>query len=283
MSLLTFNLIACASLPPDSLAKTSHALETGVAQATRIGQWVENDNANYPGLSGFHPLSDGLDAFVARLALIEAADKTIDAQYYLYHDDQVGQLFLQYLLNAADRGVRIRLLLDDLSIASLDKTVAIANAHPFFEIRLFNPLATRGWGRSLQLLTQFDRVNRRMHNKSFIVDNQLAILGGRNIGNEYYRNSAVEFTDLDMIHRGVVVHKISREFDRYWNSSLSYPAESLINKKVTADDKQRLNNALANTAHSASGQKYINCLKQASLVERIIGGKMRWYWGDVSV
>ncbi|WP_020580819.1 phospholipase D family protein [Endozoicomonas elysicola] len=283
VSLLTFNLIACASLPSDSLAKPSNALETVSAKATRIGLWVENDNTNQPGLSGFHPLSDGLDALVARLALIEAADKTIDAQYYLYHDDLVGQLFLQYLLRAADRGVRVRLLLDDLSIASLDKTVAIANEHPFFEIRLFNPLATRGWGRSFQLLAQFDRANRRMHNKSFIVDNQLAILGGRNIGNEYYRNSAVEFADLDMIHRGVVVPQISNEFDRYWNSSSSYPAESLINRSVTTDDKQRLNDKLADAANSASGQKYIKRLKQASLVEHIASGEMRWYWGDVSV
>ncbi len=283
VSLLAFNLIACASLPSNSRAMPSHALETVSAQSTRIGQWVDTGNARHSGLSGFHPLSDGLDAFVARLVLIEAADQTIDAQYYLYHDDLVGQLFLQYLLRAADRGVRVRLLLDDLSIARLDKTVAIANEHPLFEIRLFNPLATRGWGRSVQLLTQFDRANRRMHNKSFIVDNQLAILGGRNIGNEYYRNSAVEFADLDMIHRGIVVPQISREFDRYWNSSLSYPAESLINKTVTSEDKQQLTNELAKAAGSVAGQQYINRLKQASLLERITSGGMHWYWGDVSV
>ena len=93
VSLLAFNLIACASLPSNSRAMPSHALETVSAQSTRIGQWVNTGNARYPGLSGFHPLSDGLDAFVARLALIEAADQTIDAQYYLYHDDLVGQLF----------------------------------------------------------------------------------------------------------------------------------------------------------------------------------------------
>lgn len=283
VSLLMMNLIACASLPSDFQTKPSHALATVAAQPTRIGQWVGNENASHPGLSGFHPLSDGLDAFVARLALIEAADQTIDAQYYLYHDDLVGQLFLQYLLRAADRGVRVRLLLDDLAITGLDEAMAIANEHPFFEVRLFNPLATRGWGRAIQLLTQFDRINRRMHNKSFIVDNQLAILGGRNIGNEYYRNSAVEFADLDMIHRGVVVPQISREFDRYWNSPLSYPAESLINRTITSEDRQQLKNDLTKAADSIEGQQYISRLNQALLLEHIASGWGRWYWGDVSV
>ncbi|USE38446.1 phospholipase D-like domain-containing protein [Endozoicomonas sp. SCSIO W0465] len=123
----------------------------------------------------------------------------------------------------------------------------------------------------------------RLHNKSFIVDNQLAILGGRNIGNEYYRNSAVEFADLDMIHRGAVVAQISHEFDRYWNSPLSYPAESIIIRAITSADRQQLKNALTKAADSVAGQQYISRLKQSSLLEHIASGWTHWYWGDVAV
>lgn len=281
--LLSVFLMGCASLPSDYPRQSSYALETGSTDDSRIGQWVRTEVDSHPGVSGFYPLADGLDALVARLALIDSAEQSIDAQYYLFHDDLAGQLFLRHLLLAAQRGVRVRLLLDDLAVTSIDKALAIANQHPLFEVRLFNPVASRGIMRPLQMVAHFDRINRRMHNKSFIVDNQVAILGGRNIGNEYYRNSPVEFADLDMVQLGKVVPEISRDFDRYWNSELSYPAEVVIPRQVTSEDQVWLQESLDRAANSEAATVYLERLKKAPVIRKMAAGGIYWHWGNALV
>ncbi|MCB1559713.1 MAG: phospholipase D family protein, partial [Xanthomonadales bacterium] len=150
-----------------------------------LSEAVATSIAGHPGLSGFHLLANGLDAFAARVLLADKAERTIDAQYYLFHDDLTGNLLLQHLLAAADRGVRVRLLIDDMDTAGRDLDFAALDAHPHFELRLFNPYASRS-SRVLEMLTRFGSVTRRMHNKSFTVDGVVTVVGGRNIGDEYF-------------------------------------------------------------------------------------------------
>lgn len=184
-----------------------------------------------PGESGFRLLPTGKAALAARLALAQRATLTLDVQYYLFHNDTTGKLVAATLLAAAERGVRVRVLIDDIDTADKELGLATLDAHPNIEVRLFNPFHTRstnllvkGW----QALREGDRLNRRMHNKAFIADNQLGITGGRNIGDEYFEaHDEFAFVDLDVLAAGAIVDSLSRSFDQYWNSDAAAPASAL--------------------------------------------------------
>ena len=223
----------CASLPSPEGRIASNALED--SSQTRLGRAVAPFVAAHPGKTGIHALFEPRDAFAARVLLAAAAEKSIDAQYYIWHGDTVGNLVFESLRKAAGRGVRVRLLLDDMNTAGLDPVIAALDAHPNIEVRLYNPFAHRG-ARTVDFLTDFSRVNRRMHNKSFTVDNQASVVGGRNIGNEYYgAGEGTVFADLDVIAVGAAVRDVSRQFDRFWNSASAYPAASLVAGAAPAD------------------------------------------------
>ena len=184
-----------------------------------------------PGESGFHLLHGGHAALAARLALAQRATRTLDVQYYLFHNDTTGKLVAAALLAVAERGVRVRLLVDDIDTAHKELRLATPNAHPNIQVRLFNPFHTRstnlfvkGW----QALREHVRLNRRMHNKVFIADNQLGITGGRNIGDEYFNaHHDLAFVDLDVVAAGAIVDELSQSFDQYWNSDAAVPASAL--------------------------------------------------------
>src|SRR5262245_9962362 len=214
-------IAGCASLPRDVDRPQSKALtDTG---NTRLGRALSPLVSANRGKSGIHPLDNGRDAFAARVVLARAADRSLDVQYYIWHEDTSGGLLAQELWQAAERGVRVRLLLDDNNTRGLDEAIAALDAHPNIEVRLFNPYANRGW-RLGELATDFSRVNRRMHNKSFTAANQASIVGGRNVGDEYFgADSPVEFADLDALVIGAVVPEISASFDAYWNSESATP------------------------------------------------------------
>ena len=193
---------------------------------TYLGRQLEGLAEKHPGKSGFYPLADGIDALAARLLLAERAERTIDAQYYLIKNDITGNAFINVLLRAADRGVRVRLLVDDIFTGGYDAGMAGLNSHPNFEIRIFNPFARRS-ARFMDGLTSFSRVNRRMHNKSFTVDNQITIIGGRNIADEYFgAREDAKFGDLDVMGIGPVVNDVSNMFDSYWNHERAAPIEA---------------------------------------------------------
>src|SRR5262245_50930960 len=175
---MILGLSGCSSLPMQIERKESYAVSG--TEDTLIGQTIRPQLAEHPGQSGFRPLHDGVDALLSRIVLAEAAQRTLDVQYYIWHNDLTGRHFGNALLRAADRGVRVRILLDDLGVSAKDEVLLSLDAHPHVEIRLFNPVASRTF-RNVSALTDFSRVNRRMHNKAFIADNQAAILGGRNI------------------------------------------------------------------------------------------------------
>ena len=220
----------CASLPPPPPKAPSRALaDVGDTPLARIA--AASLPAAAPQLSGFRLLPEASTAFNARIALMRAARSTLDLQYYLIADDEVGRMFLRELRDAAQRGVRVRLLVDDLYFAGEDPLFSGLAAYPNVEVRLFNPFPVRsgplGW-RVLGSLDDFSRINHRMHNKLFIADNRVAVSGGRNIADEYFmRSPQANFIDLDVLSAGPVVPQLSAAFDGFWNSPLSWPIAAL--------------------------------------------------------
>ncbi|MGV6804695.1 MAG: phospholipase D family protein [Ruegeria sp.] len=182
----------------------------------------------HDGRSGVKLISDGEQALASRLLMAASAEHTIDAQYYLLHNDPTGHLFAASLLRAADRGVRVRLLLDDMDTSGYDAMTAALDFHENIEIRLFNPF-WRDQSLLLAGLTDFKRINRRMHNKSMTVDNVFTIVGGRNIGAEYFlARKEMNYADLDILAAGPVVNEVSQNFDAYWNSEFAVPARAVV-------------------------------------------------------
>ena len=198
-----------------------------------------------------HIIDQANQAYALRASLIDHASVSIDAQYYIWHNDTTGKQLLQKLRQAAERGVRVRLLLDDNNTNGMDNILTALNAHPNIQIRLFNPFLIRKW-RALGYLADFPRVNRRMHNKTLTADNRASIIGGRNIGDEYLTDSAQKttFADMDVLVSGSIVTRISQEFDRYWRSDSAYPLETIIKptaRRITQGNVQ-LNAPISNPA-----------------------------------
>ena len=206
------------------------------ASSTRLGQFFGPAADKHPGLSGFSLLSQGREAFIARLALADLAERSLDMQYYVWEGDTTGRIILHHVMKAANRGVRVRLLVDDPFYKASDSVKASLDAHSNVEIRVFNPLTYRRWS-ILDFIFDFRRINRRMHNKLMVVDNAAAIVGGRNIGDIYYGvNTVANYRDLDVLAVGTVVHDLSAVFDRYWNSPSTVPIKAIVDRAHDAAD-----------------------------------------------
>jgi putative cardiolipin synthase len=276
----TMFLTACAQLPDNGDRESSTALED--TADTRLGSTVAPLLDRYPGLSAFHPLGNGLDAFVARLAFARYADRSIDVQYYLFHDDVTGRALTAYLLEAADRGVRVRVLLDDMDMNGRDTGLASLDLHPNIELRLFNPFPSRQL-RYVNFLTHFGTVTRRMHNKAFIVDNQAAVVGGRNIGDEYFEASdGTNFGDMDLLAIGPIVRDVSDAFDRYWNSDLAYPITTL----GAAGDPSLLERArpvLREETAALADTAYGERLRESDLADALAKGQAELHWSEAEL
>ena len=262
--LLVLLIGGCTSLPPDVERPGSEAVE--VSDQTGLGKLALQAAQAYQAKSGFIVQETGRAAFLQRAALIEAAERSIDAQYYIWNSDNSGRYLARRLLLAADRGVRVRLLLDDFNIGGRDDVLAALASHPQIEIRIYNPFATRsGPGVMLEAIGDFERINRRMHNKTFVVDGAFGIVGGRNIGDEYFGlHPEVNFLDRDMLAAGPIVADISRNFDRYWNSEAAYPVGSLAGSKWKPEKTAR---AMAAARASASDIKGLDCVPPQDLDE----------------
>jgi putative cardiolipin synthase len=266
---------SCATLP-SLQGRTATTALTDTAE-TRLGRAVAAGVAANPGKTGIHPLFKAHDAFGARALLAAHAEKSLDVQYYIWHPDQVGYLLFEALLKAAERGVRVRLLLDDINTGGLDPIIAVLDAHRNIEVRLYNPLAQRGV-RALNFVTDFERVNRRMHNKSFTVDNQITIVGGRNIGNEYFgAGEGVVFVDLDVIAVGPAVRDVSNQFDLYWNSPSAYPAASLVGAPAP-DAAATLEAKFNSTRSDPEAVVYVDALRTTPLVRDVLDGRLAFEW-----
>jgi putative cardiolipin synthase len=220
------------------------------------------------GESGFYPLSDGIDALAARLLMASRAEQSIDLQYYLIKSDVTGRAFVHALLEAADRGVRVRLLLDDVFTKGYDAGMAGLVSHPNFEMRIFNPFYRGFGGRARSGLTNFGRINRRMHNKSFTVDNEITIIGGRNIADEYFgAREDAKFGDLDVVGIGPVVADVSTMFDQYWNHSTALPIAAFAEMPDDpAAELERVRRELASARAEVADSKYADAVRE-QLVE----------------
>ena len=233
-------LTACANRPPATAfdRQVTHALPA--TETTPLHTALAPLEAAHPNESGFRVLSSGTDALQMRIALARAATKTLDMQYYIANEDTTGKLLLGAALFAADHGVRVRMLVDDLNFKDIDRTMAGLNSHDNIEIRVFNPFGSAQEGvfeRTTNVFTQIGHFTRRMHNKSMIADNQLAIVGGRNLGDEYFSASeTLQFRDLDVLAAGPITADVSASFDDYWNSSIAYPLRVLNKQKFDAKE-----------------------------------------------
>ena len=281
--LFIYQLTACASLPENTSIKNyslpqpedSELVNEILKQHQKI--YLQDDEIR------ILLLDDGIDAFVARLSLINAAESSIDLQYYLYHSDLSGALLTSALWRAAERGVRIRLLVDDMDLDGKDYDIARLSAHPNFAVRIFNPFI-RGKGRTSQYVTQLGSITRRMHNKSFTVDHSLSILGGRNIGDEYFgANPDVAFGDLDVLISGAAVDQVAESFDLYWNNQLSYPVELLIDYEATEVSLTEVSQEVEAFLIDNQNLPFIKLLQNNQLVELVKANQIKQYSGQAII
>ena len=220
---------ACATVSFEQ--PKSYSLTITDTGDSELGKYAADMATQHDGASGFYPLDQGMDALGVRLRLAERAAISIDMQYFLMKNDTAGAVMANALLRAADRGVRVRFLLDDVFSTVPDHSFLLMNQHPNIEIRIFNPVSRRGIY-TLNFIGQFSQANRRMHNKSFTVDNAISVVGGRNIADEYFdlKTDAV-FVDFDVLAVGPIAAEISTSFDEYWNHSRAVPIEQFIEDK----------------------------------------------------
>ncbi|AJX16278.1 phospholipase D family protein [Burkholderia ubonensis MSMB22] len=273
---------ACATHPSaTTLERTvSHALPADAA--TPLGDALAAPVAARPGESGFRLLADGAAALQMRIALARAATRTLDMQYYIATEDTTGKLLLGAALYAADRGVRVRMLVDDLNFRDIDRVMAALNTHPNIEIRVFNPFGASQrdvMQRTAIFFTRIDRFTRRMHNKAMIADNQVAIVGGRNLGDEYFSASpTLQFRDLDVLAAGPVTHDISASFDAYWASGSSYPLRVLNHQTFDPQELDAMRDELR--AHWRENAEPYNAkpLNATPLAQQIARGELGLVW-----
>ena len=255
--------------------KTSHQL--------RHDKFTINmtDNKNR---SGFYLLSDNTDAFVARFALATVAKKTLDIQYYIMHNDASGQYLGYAILSAADRGVHVRILVDDINLSGHDSRLKMLSQHDNIEIRIFNPLYNREWFRNIELMINLDRAGRRMHNKVFMCDNSAAIIGGRNIGDEYFdARQSLNFVDLDLLTVGPIVSEITNSFNDYWHSDWATPIEKLSTSRVIKKHLTTIRRKLKDKWFLAKNTQYFQSLRQADLTEKIINKQIHFIWANAEL
>ena len=272
----------CRSLPSLDDRTVSSALTDDEARTTQLGLAIEPLTVLHPGKSGIRLMENPREAFAARVLLAAATQRTLDVEYYIWHGDVTGTLLLEALHNAADRGVRVRLLLDDNGTRGIDSELVTLNQHENFEVRLFNPFRNRNL-KPLGFVFEFSRLNRRMHNKSFTADNQATIIGGRNVGDEYFGATAgILKVDLDLLAIGPVVQDVSRDFDRYWASGSAYPVDGIVPARKM-EDLESFRSQAAAVRRGVEAQEYIAALRNSTLVAALLEGSSALIWADTTM
>ena len=269
LAMLLALMSACASTNFDVEQNSSFAIPA--SENTRLGK-LKNDRDEFQsaGESAFFPLAHGDDSLGARLRLIDAAEESIDLQYFMMKDDFIGALLSAKLLEAAERGVRVRFLLDDIFTTIQDVDLFVLNEHENIEVRLFNPIARRGF-KYLNYAWNFSSVNRRMHNKSFTVDGSFTIVGGRNLATEYFSlNDDTEFFDIDMLARGPIVDEVAASFDNFWNFPKALGIEHLRDKPSQVQ-LQAARQAIDNALSSEGAAIYREAIESKILTQLVNG------------
>jgi len=254
---------------------------------TTLGKAYAAAAKRHPSQSGFHLLPTGPEALMMRIALVEASQRSIDLQYFSTEDDTTGKLLLEAISRAADRGVRVRMLLDDWNLDDFEAGAVALNANPHIDIRVFNPYATRDqsvFARIGNVFSYMDQFTRRMHNKAIIVDNQVAVMGGRNLGDEYFdAGKDMNFRDVDVFAVGSITHQISNNFDRYWNSDESFPIATLNLPPPNVDAITKIQENMQNhwqmMLHSSIGKR----LKELPLPSKARKGDVPLIWANADL
>ena len=280
---------ACSSLPPGHDFPRVASTAMVDQEQTRLGAEVELASRKHGGNSGFFLQSFGADGFLTRMQMINAAERTLDLQYFIFRGDDTGRLLTAAMLRAADRGVRVRLLLDDGETVAGDEQITPLAAHHSVEIRVFNPFRYRGHLMSLkavEYLLNRPRLNYRMHNKLLVVDNSLALVGGRNIGDRYFQISAEEqFADNDVFAVGPVVRELSASFDEFWNHAFSIPSEALA-KAGTSPGALREHRDLATDEPAevnADGIDFVARVNSGEPLAGMLSGRLPLVWAPVQL
>ncbi|KKW68869.1 cardiolipin synthase [Lampropedia cohaerens] len=271
-------LLLAEHLTPRASGAPSHVLAVTPGE-TAIDREVEPLlDQRPPGQSGALMLTEGLDAFAARAMSARQAGRSIDVQYYIWKDDITGHLLLKALWEAAERGVRVRMLLDDITMAGKDPALLAMSQHPRIEVRLYNPFRNRdGVGRLLEMIQRAWSINHRMHNKAWIVDNRMAIVGGRNIGVEYFDAAAdTNFRDLDLLLFGPVTDQASAIFDRFWNSQAAIPVDALSSKQAPA--LAEVMASIRQEARSDQARQYLQRVSQSPALIRYFARTLTPFW-----
>jgi len=280
-----FALLGCSPLQNKADRQPSTALPP--AHDTPSARYVQSEVQTHSSESGFRLLANSTNALMSRIALADHAAHSIDLQYFIFQNDATGRLVAQRLLAAADRGVRVRMLLDDFNLEGEYDLLDALDAHSNIEVRVFNPFRAGAKllpAKVVQLVLEWRRLNRRMHNKSFIVDNTVAIVGGRNIGDAYFDAADTNnFRDLDVVAIGPVVPEASHSFDAYWNSDAAVPISAFGKKRDPQRDLSREREALAHEARAFAESDYA----QAAINEFPSGPTAdragSWFWGNATL
>jgi putative cardiolipin synthase len=253
-------------------------------QATRLGQQFARSSGQNSGRSGFRILNVGVDGFLMRLEMINAAERTLDLQYYIFRGDESGRLLTDALSRAADRGVRVRVLVDEAESVAGDEQLLALSGHAAIEIRVFNPWRYRGHNglrRDIEFILNHSRLDYRMHNKMLIVDGAVALAGGRNVGDQYFQiDPQSQFADDDVFAGGPIVNALSSKFDEFWNSQLAIPAEALAHrdpKDLAASSAPLMTTARARKVATA-GFNYREKLATGEPLSGILSGELPLVW-----
>jgi cardiolipin synthase C len=281
-------LAGCSTLPPGSDYPKTRSVASVSAQETAVGRQFAAAAQEHGGRSAFHVISVGVDGFLIRLEMINGAQRTLDLQYYIFHGDESGRVVTDALARAADRGVRVRVLVDDGETEPGDEQLLTLAAHANVEIRVFNPWAYRGHNRALrgmEFLLKHSRLDYRMHNKLLVADNATALVGGRNIGDQYFQiDPQSQFADDDVFAAGPVAAALETKFDDFWNSLLAIPTAALYSEKSLAHLESRLKRkpARAEKARQA-GFDYAGKLASGEPLAGIISGQTPLAWSHAIV
>ncbi|AMM24652.1 phospholipase D family protein [Variovorax sp. PAMC 28711] len=284
--LLAVAAAGCASLAPPVASVPTRAL-SDVAQTPLARIAAAGASEQAPGASGFRLLPEASFAFDARIALVRKAERSLDVQYYLIQNDDVGLQLLRELRDAAARGVRVRLLVDDFYTAGEDELLATLAAFPNVEVRLFNPLPWRAGSLEMRVLfslNEFSRINHRMHNKLLVADNSFAVSGGRNIANDYFmRSTSANFIDVDILSSGPIVPRMSEGFDRYWNSAQVRPVGGVVQGAPKGEAAQRRFDHLAARAAPDVPVRERDVLGRTPLTAQLAEGVVERDWGHAEL
>ena len=289
LNLVAAFVVGCTTLPPGSDFPKVMSSALTQPEQTRLGSQFDAAAREHDGNSAFRLLSVGVDGFLARAQMIDAAERTLDLEYYIFRQDETGQLLTDALLRAADRGVRVRVLVDDGDTLQGDEQIAALSAHPKIEIRIFNPFAYRGHVelfRDVEFAFNALRLDYRMHNKLMIVDNAIALVGGRNIGDQYFQvDPESQFGDDDVFAAGPIVKELSRTFDEFWNSDLAIPVAGLgggENSDAALDAYRKTLDAHRKEL-KADGTDYASRVASGEPLAGMLSGRLSLVWAHAQV